>query len=316
MRADPCHGWQRRQLRPSQHIPWATGQSWACDCTRGVDRAAHAVGGLRNLRVPVVGRAAEVLRLAIVSVVYMKPASLAWGPDPAYIRLSAAGRPRDSVHRSQVSPRMSPVDPPSYATGYEIVSVNDTDAGTIDITGRVGAHRDPSRAHPELSGNEDVYLFGRSSACDCARSLPRRRDRRVRGARGRDRPSGEVLLTACRCGGFSVPCPSSILPCRWWTECLPSGSRRSDSACLERMRDLLGAGTTLVFVSHDLAAVEATCSRRSGSTTVCAVGRPDHDVLHGYRESLEQGSVVSDATATRRAQPRLHHRSQTVAGPE
>jgi ABC-2 type transport system ATP-binding protein len=75
-------------------------------------------------------------------------------------------------------------------------------------------------------------------------------------------------------------------------EVLAVGDSAFQQRCLERMRDLLGAGTTLVFVSHDLAAVEATCSRALWlhDGRVQADG-PTHDVLHEYREALEQGSV-------------------------
>ena len=44
-------------------------------------------------------------------------------------------------------------------------------------------------------------------------------------------------------------------------EALAVGDAFFQQRCLERMRDLLNMGTTLVLVSHDLAAVESVCSR-------------------------------------------------------
>jgi hypothetical protein len=57
------------------------------------------------------------------------------------------------------------------------------------------------------------------------------------------------------------------------------------------MREVLRQGTTLVLVSHDLAAVEATCKRgywlHNGETIADG---PVREVLGAYRESVEQPS--------------------------
>lgn len=50
-------------------------------------------------------------------------------------------------------------------------------------------------------------------------------------------------------------------------EVLAVGDASFQQKCLDRMRTVLNQGTTLVFVSHDLAAVEATCSRGMVSVT-------------------------------------------------
>src|SRR6185437_6870052 len=59
--------------------------------------------------------------------------------------------------------------------------------------------------------------------------------------------------------------------------------------CLDRMREVLRQGTTLVLVSHDLAAVEATCKRghwlHNGETVADG---PVREVLGAYRESVDR----------------------------
>src|SRR5205807_9198666 len=44
-------------------------------------------------------------------------------------------------------------------------------------------------------------------------------------------------------------------------EVLAVGDASFQQRCLDRMRQVLNQGTTLVLVSHDLAAIEATCRR-------------------------------------------------------
>src|SRR5581483_4215381 len=59
-----------------------------------------------------------------------------------------------------------------------------------------------------------------------------------------------------------------------------------------RMRYVLNQGTTLIFVSHDLAAIEATCANAMwlDSGTVRSVGGV-RDVLSAYRGSVEEMAV-------------------------
>jgi hypothetical protein len=72
-------------------------------------------------------------------------------------------------------------------------------------------------------------------------------------------------------------------------EVLAVGDATFQQRCIERMRVVLNQGTTLVFVSHDLATVEGVCRRavwlRDGQV---AGDGPVRDVLGAYREALEQ----------------------------
>jgi ABC-2 type transport system ATP-binding protein len=58
------------------------------------------------------------------------------------------------------------------------------------------------------------------------------------------------------------------------------------------MRTVLANGTTLVFVSHDLAAVEATCSRAVWlDNGVLRSDGPVRDVLNNYRDAIEEAAA-------------------------
>ena len=72
---------------------------------------------------------------------------------------------------------------------------------------------------------------------------------------------------------------------------LAVGDAAFQQRCLDRMRQVLNQGTTLVLVSHDLAAIEATCRRgiwlNNGS--IVADG-PVRETLGRYKESVEHGA--------------------------
>jgi hypothetical protein len=70
---------------------------------------------------------------------------------------------------------------------------------------------------------------------------------------------------------------------------LAVGDTSFQQKCLERMRVVLGQGTTLVFVSHDLQAVEAACSRGFWlHDGVVHADGPVRDVLGNYRRFIEE----------------------------
>jgi ABC-2 type transport system ATP-binding protein len=81
-------------------------------------------------------------------------------------------------------------------------------------------------------------------------------------------------------------------------EALAVGDAAFQQKCLDRMRSVLAQGTTLVFVSHDLAAVEATCSRGVWlQHGVVASDGPVRDVLGAYRRSIEEAAeALSEVT--------------------
>jgi ABC-2 type transport system ATP-binding protein len=81
-------------------------------------------------------------------------------------------------------------------------------------------------------------------------------------------------------------------------EVLAVGDAAFQQKCLERMRVVLTQGTTLIFVSHDLAAVEATCDRGLWlAGGVVQADGPVRDVLAGYRRSVEESAKFSSHIA-------------------
>lgn len=135
--------------------------------------------------------------------------------------------------------------------------------GRVRFRGRVGALIDVgSGIHPELSGRENVWLYG--SIMGMPKSeIARRFDDIVDFAElshALDMPvkmysSGMQLRL-----GFAVA--SHIDPDIFIVdEALAVGDASFQSKCVERMTHLISEGRTLFFVSHNLPAVEAICRR-------------------------------------------------------
>src|SRR5439155_12860217 len=92
--------------------------------------------------------------------------------------------------------------------------------------------------------------------------------------------------------GFAVAAflePSILLV----DEVLAVGDAAFQQKCLDRMRHVLSQGTTVVFVSHDLASVEATCNRVLWlDEGVLRLDGDSHDVIGAYRRSVEEMAEV------------------------
>jgi ABC-type polysaccharide/polyol phosphate transport system ATPase subunit len=116
--------------------------------------------------------------------------------------------------------------------------------------------------HPELSGRENVYLYG--SIMGMRRADVRAKfDQIVRFAELEEfvetpvkRYSSGMYVRL----GFAVAAhldPAVLL----LDEVLAVGDAQFQSKCLTRIEELRRSGTTIVFVSHDMAAVERLCDR-------------------------------------------------------
>jgi homopolymeric O-antigen transport system ATP-binding protein len=135
--------------------------------------------------------------------------------------------------------------------------------GRIHINGRLAALIEvASGFHPELTGRENVYLNGSLLGMK-RREISRKLDSIVEFAGVSafiDTPvkrysSGMYLRL-----GFSIAAhldPDILL----LDEVLAVGDAEFQSRCLERINQLRRAGTTIVFVSHNLGAVENLCDR-------------------------------------------------------
>src|SRR5262245_49180398 len=173
-------------------------------------------------------------------------------------------------------------------------------AGRVDVSGRVAALIEVRAGlHPDLTGRENIFLYGSLLGLP-RREVARRFDDIVDFAalgHAVDRQlkfysnGMQVRL------GFAVVAflePDVLLI----DEALAVGDAVFQQRCLDRMRYVLRQGTTLVYVSHDLATVAAVCSRAIWlHDGMVECDGPVADVLASYGE-------CTDATASRRPDER------------
>jgi ABC-type polysaccharide/polyol phosphate transport system ATPase subunit len=163
--------------------------------------------------------------------------------------------------------------------------------GRVVAQGRVGALIEVRAGiHPDLSGRENIYLYG-SLLGLTRRQVAARFDDIVAFAEVEEAIDRQVKFYSSGMQmrlGFAVAAflePDILLV----DEVLAVGDASFQQKCLNRMRTVLAEGTTLVFVSHDLAAVEATCSRGLWlDRGVIRSDGPVREVLGEYRGSVEE----------------------------
>jgi ABC-2 type transport system ATP-binding protein len=163
-------------------------------------------------------------------------------------------------------------------------------AGRVEAEGRIGALIEVTAGiHPLLSGRENAYLYGSLLGMP-RKEVALRFDEIV--AFAELEGAVDRLVKFYSSGmkmrlGFAVAAilsPSILLV----DEVLAVGDASFQQRCLDRMRDVLAEGATLVFVSHDLAAVEATCSRGIWiEEGIQRIDGPIADTLHAYRNHVE-----------------------------
>jgi ABC-type polysaccharide/polyol phosphate transport system ATPase subunit len=169
-------------------------------------------------------------------------------------------------------------------------------AGRVEVAGRVGALIEVRQGiHPDLTGRENVYITGSLLGLR-RRDVAQRFDEIVEFAELEDAIDRQVKFYSSGMQmrlGFAVAAflePDVLLV----DEALAVGDAAFQQKCLERMRAVLAGGTTLVFVSHDFAAVEATCSRgiwlRQGMLVSAG---PVREVLSSYRRSIEEAAEAT-----------------------
>src|SRR6188474_1711558 len=136
-------------------------------------------------------------------------------------------------------------------------------SGEITINGRLAALIEVgSGFHPELSGRENIYLNG--SILGMSRSeITKKLDSIIDFADVRqfiDTPVKRFSSGMYVRLGFSIAAhlqPDILL----LDEVLAVGDAAFQAKCLNRITELKEAGTTIVFISHDLRAVERLCER-------------------------------------------------------
>jgi ABC-type polysaccharide/polyol phosphate transport system ATPase subunit len=176
-----------------------------------------------------------------------------------------------------------------------LTGVMDQYAGTIDVNGRVGALIEVRTGiHPQLTGRQNIFVYGALIGMR-RRDVARRFDDIVAFAElehAIDRPVKYFSTGMQMRLGFAVASfldPDIMLV----DEVLAVGDAWFQQRCLDKLRDVLANGTTLMFVSHDLAAVEASCRRG----VLLSEGRvvidgPIHTVLDHYRRAVEASALA------------------------
>jgi ABC-type polysaccharide/polyol phosphate transport system ATPase subunit len=178
-------------------------------------------------------------------------------------------------------------------------------SGRVGTHGRVAGMMEVGTGlHPELTGLENIELFGRIMGLG-KRGIAERRDAIVEFSELGDfvnRPvkqySSGMLLRL----GFSVAVhmdPDIVLV----DEALSVGDQRFQLRCVEKLSDLKRSGTTILLVSHDLAAVESVCPRtvvlRDGSIVDDG---PTDDVLVRYVTEANREFVAAASTSSDKEQ--------------
>jgi ABC-type polysaccharide/polyol phosphate transport system ATPase subunit len=134
-------------------------------------------------------------------------------------------------------------------------------AGRVSVSGRVGALIEVRAGiSPLLTGRENIFLTGSIMGLK-RREVARRFDEIVSFAELEEAVDRQVKYYSSGMQmrlGFGVAAflqPDVLLV----DEVLAVGDATFQQRCLDRIRAVLAEGATLVFVSHDLAAVEASC---------------------------------------------------------
>lgn len=176
-------------------------------------------------------------------------------------------------------------------------------AGEIHLAGRIAALIEVgSGFHPELTGRENVYLSG-SLLGMTRREIRAKFDRIVEFA-----GVGEFIDTPVKWYssgmyvrlGFSIAAhlePDILLV----DEVLAVGDAAFQVQCIERLNQLRHSGTTMLFISHDLASIEKLCDRVAliQRGQLIASGKP-HDVVSQYQQSTATtyAAMVADVSET------------------
>ncbi len=168
-------------------------------------------------------------------------------------------------------------------------------AGKCQVKGRIGALLSvTSGLHPDLTGRENVFLYG--AVLGMSRELIRKQfDNIVEFADLQDAIDRQVKFFSLGMQmrlGFSIAAflePDVLLV----DEVLSVGDANFQQKCLNRIGEIVRSGTTLLYVSHDLASVEASCDRAVWlSDAVMRASGPTKDVVTAYRTAVEHNAAI------------------------
>jgi lipopolysaccharide transport system ATP-binding protein len=163
-------------------------------------------------------------------------------------------------------------------------------SGNVTTSGRLGALIEVvSGIHSDLSGRENTFVYG-SLLGLTRKEVAQRFDAIVAFAELEDSIDRKVKYYSSGMKmriGFAIAAflePHILIV----DEVLAVGDSSFQQKCLERMREVLQSGATLILVSHDLASVGAIASRGLWlSEGRIAADGPIEDVLTQYRREIE-----------------------------
>jgi ABC-type polysaccharide/polyol phosphate transport system ATPase subunit len=187
-------------------------------------------------------------------------------------------------------------------------------SGTVTTSGRLGALIEVvSGIHQDLTGRENTFVYGSLLGLS-RRDVAKRFDDIVAFAELEGAIDRKVKYYSSGMKmriGFSIAAflePHILIV----DEVLAVGDSSFQQKCLERMREVLQSGSTLILVSHDLAAVGAIATRGLwlNEGRIAADG-PIDDVLGQYRREIE-----SLAEARSHARGKVLLTDLRIEGPE
>jgi lipopolysaccharide transport system ATP-binding protein len=172
-------------------------------------------------------------------------------------------------------------------------------AGRCDVQGRIGALLSvTSGIHPELTGKENIYLYGAVMGMG-RQTIRDRYDEMVEFAGLADAVDRQVKFYSLGMQmrlGFTIAAflePDVLLV----DEVLAVGDANFQQKCLKRIGEIVKQGTTLLYVSHDLASVEATCETAVWlADSVAVASGPTREVVGLYRAAVEQNAALTTST--------------------
>ena len=136
--------------------------------------------------------------------------------------------------------------------------------GHFELRGRIGSLLEVGTGfHPELTGRENIYLNGAILGMT-RREVKKqvRRDRRLQRRRAVPRHAGQKRFSSGMyvrlAFGVAAHLEPEILTV---DEVLAVGDAEFQKKCLGKMRQVAGGGRTVLFVSHNMAAVQNLCTR-------------------------------------------------------
>ena len=168
-------------------------------------------------------------------------------------------------------------------------------AGRVQVQGRIGALLSVTAGlHPDLTGRENVFLYG--AVLGMGRDTVRKKfDTIVEFADLTDSIDRQVKFFSLGMQmrlGFAIAAylePDVLLV----DEVLAVGDANFQQKCLQRIGEIVRSGTTLLYVSHDLASVEASCEKAVWlSDAVVRAAGPSKDVVTMYRTTVEKNATL------------------------